>query len=285
MTRRHPDHALVSNPQDTTPPRRRAAQQFAWHSGTHATRPPAIPMAQRRTRHTHDTPDANPHSLPLRSTAQRRTHDTPDTACRCISRNVRSKLTSTNPQIPCACPDFATPNTRTHARTANFSHRATKFQLPRTIPCASDMHPESHTRHAKRMSQRVISCVHATRPDANPHSTAPPTQPAACPRHTLRHTRHARDPQPATRNARSPCVHATRPKPNPHGTAPRMPTGTLKHARSPQPATRTRQKCARHHTHTHARSARGATARASLTSQIPAQGHGFENLVVATPPP
>ena len=28
---------------------------------------PAIPMAQRHTRHTRDAPDTNPHSLPLRS--------------------------------------------------------------------------------------------------------------------------------------------------------------------------------------------------------------------------
>ena len=110
MTRRHPDHALVSNPQDTAPPRGRAAQQSPWHSATHATRPPTIPVAQRRTRHTRDAPDPNPHSLPLRSTAQRRTRDTPDAACRCVPRNIPSKLTSTNPRIPCACHDFTTPN-------------------------------------------------------------------------------------------------------------------------------------------------------------------------------
>ena len=35
------------------------------------------------------------------------------------------------------------------------------------------MHPESHACHAKRMSHHVISRVHAARPDANPHDTAP----------------------------------------------------------------------------------------------------------------
>ena len=96
------------------------------------------------------------------------------------------------------------------------------------------MHPESHACHAKRMSQHVISYVHATRPDANPHGTAPPTRPATRPRHTLRRARHARSPQPATRNARSPCVHATRSEPNPqaHGTAPRHARG---HAQSTRP--------------------------------------------------
>ena len=141
MTRRHPHHALVSNPQDTertgrpailmaqrhpretssnprgtAPPTRHAQQQSPCHSGAHATRPAAIPMAQRRPRHTRDTPDAHRHSLPLRSTAQRRTRDTPDAACRCVPRNVRSKLTSANPRIPCACHDFATPNARPHTR-------------------------------------------------------------------------------------------------------------------------------------------------------------------------
>ena len=74
MTRRHPDHALISNPQDTAPPRGRPAQQSPWHSdtharrpaaipmhsATHATRPAAIPMAQR---HAGDTPSSNPHGI------------------------------------------------------------------------------------------------------------------------------------------------------------------------------------------------------------------------------
>ena len=144
MTRRHP--------QDTAPPRGRPAQQSPWHSdtharrpaatprhsATHATRPAAIPMAQRHQatrpaaipmaqRHTRDTPDAHRHSLPLRSTAQRRTPDTPDAACRCVPRKVRSKLTSTNPQIPCACHDFATPNARPHTRFASQGHEIQRF--------------------------------------------------------------------------------------------------------------------------------------------------------------
>ena len=50
--------ALISNPQDTAPPRGRPAQQSPWHSDTHARRPAAIPMAQR---HPGDTPSSNPH--------------------------------------------------------------------------------------------------------------------------------------------------------------------------------------------------------------------------------
>ena len=46
-----------------------------------------------------NTCDANPYSLTLHSTAQRRTDNTSDAACCCVLRNIRSKLTSTNPQI------------------------------------------------------------------------------------------------------------------------------------------------------------------------------------------
>ena len=167
MTRRHPDHALVSNPQDTAPPRGRAAQQSPWHSGTHARRPAAIPMAQR---HTRDTPDAHRHSLPLRSTAQRRTRDTPDAACRCVPRNVRSKLTSTNPRIPCACHDFATPNTRTRARTRDLSHRATKssdfsyrvrFPAPATQNDAQRGHRSHHSPRLPRETHAACALPHA----------------------------------------------------------------------------------------------------------------------------
>ena len=77
----------LSNPQDTAPPRGRAAQQSSWPSGTHAQQQspwhssthvffdssalisvqPSVtrkrvedkPVAQRHTRHTRDTPDAH----------------------------------------------------------------------------------------------------------------------------------------------------------------------------------------------------------------------------------
>ena len=109
------------------------------------------------------------------------------------------------------------------------------------------MHPESHACHAKRMSQRVKSCVHATRPDANPHGTAPPTRPATYPRHTLD------TPDPCSLPRETHVRHAcTKHAPDPIPTAQRRdtPATCFKHARSPQPATRTRQKCARRHTRT-----------------------------------
>ena len=187
--RRHPDHVL-DNPQDTAPPRGHAGKQSPWHSRTHATRPAAILMAQRHTRHARDTPDAHRHSLPLRSTAQRRTRDTPDAACRCVPRNVRPKLTSTNPRIPCACHDFATPNTRTRARTRDLSHRATKssdfsyrVRFPARCPARPPVAP--FPTPATRIHLRDTSGGHLA-----PH----------LPRETHAHQRpNARFPTPATR--------------------------------------------------------------------------------------
>ena len=59
-------------------------------------------------------------------------------ACHCALRNVRSKLTSTNQRIPCACHDFVAPHTSTRTRAA-ISHRATKSNGF-----------SSRTRHARR---------------------------------------------------------------------------------------------------------------------------------------
>ena len=234
MAQRHPAH-----------------QQFAWHSGTHATRPAAISMAQRRTRHTRDTPDAHRHSLPLRSTAQGRTRDMPDAACRCVPRNVRSKLTFANPRIPLRLPRFRNAQRApAHAicrtgprKPAILATAHNSLRLPRgsTVQCLPERINASEVPHLPRetqvAAQRVKSCACATRPEPNPHGRAPPARP-----------RHA-----------------------------------SQHARSPQPATRTRQKCARR-PRTRSQCAR-RHSESVAPSRIPAQGHGFENLVVATPPP
>ena len=113
------------------------------------------------------------------------------------------------------------------------------------------MHPESHACHAKRMSQRVKSRVHATRPERNPHGTAPPARPPS----TLPARSNTHDPRslPREKHVRRAC---TKHAPNPIPMAQRrqhargMPAACLQHARSPQPATRTRQECARRHTRT-----------------------------------
>ena len=57
-TRRHPHDALLTNPNDTAPPRPRPGQQSPKHGATERTRCPAIPMAQR---HPRDTRTSNPH--------------------------------------------------------------------------------------------------------------------------------------------------------------------------------------------------------------------------------
>ena len=134
MTRRHPHHVLLSNPQDTAPPRGRAAQQSPWHSATHATRPPAIPMAQRHPRRVPSWHSA--------AHATRATRPTPIvTACHCVPRHSAAHATrptqpaaafqetsapSSHPQIH----GFPAPATVSHrptrARTRDLSHRATK---------------------------------------------------------------------------------------------------------------------------------------------------------------
>ena len=122
MARRRPDHALVSNPQHTAPPRGRAAQQSPWHS------------------HPRDTPTSNLHGTAPHTRCARRQSPQPATAFQGTAPHAQhagrspaaafqetsapSLLTSTNPRIPCACHDFATPSARTRARTADFSHRA-----------------------------------------------------------------------------------------------------------------------------------------------------------------
>ena len=313
---RHPRETPSSNPHGTAPPTRHAQQQSPWHSGTHATRPAAIPMAQRRTRHTRDTPDAHRHCLPLRSTAQRRTRDTHDAACRCVPRNARSKLTSANPRIPCACHGFATPNARPRTRFLAQGHENLRFWRPRTIHCAchadppsnafpsASMHPKSHTCHAKRRSQRVKSCARATRPEPNPHGRAPATHlpartiPAAC--HAKRtlamHVQNASGTQ-SPRHSAAACPRHARGTPDPRSlprkTMPRSQKCARRHTRTlatrPIPAACHAKRCPGH------KNAHGATRRRSqctrrhsesvAPSRIPAQGHGFENLVGANPPP
>ena len=87
--------------------------------------------------------------------------------------------------------------------------------------------PAARLRHARSPQPATRNarppCVHATRPEPNPHGTAPP---AARPRHTLRHARHARSPQPATRN------DAQRGHRSHH--SPRLPRGTVAMHAAPQ---------------------------------------------------
>ena len=57
MTQRHPDDALVSNPNDTAPPRRRPGQQSLRHGATQST--PCSPILMTR-RHPHHALVSNP---------------------------------------------------------------------------------------------------------------------------------------------------------------------------------------------------------------------------------
>ena len=160
-TRRHPEHALLTNPDDTAPPTPCPDQQSPRHGATERTACPAIPMAKGHpretpssnphgtappTRHaqqqspwhsgthatrpaaiptaqrrTRDTPDAHRHSLPLRSSAARPTRPTQPAAA-----FPETSAPSSHPQIH-GFPAPATISQRpTRARARDFSHRATK---------------------------------------------------------------------------------------------------------------------------------------------------------------
>ena len=89
---------LTSHPHGIAPPTRRAHQQSAWHSATHATRTPAIRMAQRHPRHTH-TSNAHGTAPPTRHAHQpsawhSATHATRSPAIRTAQRHPRDPLTS-----------------------------------------------------------------------------------------------------------------------------------------------------------------------------------------------
>ena len=185
MTRRHPDDALISNPNDTAPPRRGPGQQSQRHGATQRTRCPAISMAQRHPcntptsnshgqQHPRDTPSSNPHgtAAPTRRAQQQspwHSAKTPIvTACHCVPRHSAAHATrptqpaaafqetsapSPHPQIH-GFPAPATISQRpTCARTRDMSHRATKTsdfsdRARFTAPSAfpsASMHPKSHT--------------------------------------------------------------------------------------------------------------------------------------------
>ena len=323
MTRRHPHHALVSNPQDlrhgatertgrpaipmaqrhpretpssnphgTAPPTRHAQQQSPWHSGTHATRPAGIPMAQRRTRHSRDTPDAHRHSLPLRSTAQRRARDTPDAAAplrsekRPLQAHIRKSTDSLRlPRFRNAQHAPAHAICRTGPRNpAILATAHDSLRLPRgsTVQSAS-MHPKSHTgrsasNHARaRDTPRTQSPRHGAADTARQHapSTLPArTIPAAC--HAKRTLAMRVQNTPGTQSPRHSAT--ARPLARPRHTSNTPDPRSLPAKRCPGPknahgATRRRSQCTRRHSESVA------------PSRIPAQGHGFENLVGATPPP
>ena len=294
MAQRHPRETPSSNPHATAPPTRHAQQQSPWHSGTQATRPAAIPMAQRRTRHTRDTPDAHRHSLPLRSTAQRRTRDTPDAACRCVPRNIRSKLTSANPRI---LPRFRNAQRapahaicRTGPRNpAILAPAHDSLRLPRgsTVQCLPERINASGIPRLPRETQvtarkimrardtpRTQSPRHSARrhgPPARSQHAPARTIPAAChAKRTLamraqntpgtQSPRHSAAARPPARSQHAPSTYDSRslPRktmPRSHH-PPRVPVDTIPHACH---ATRTR----------HTSSARGATARASLRAGFP----------------
>ena len=136
MTQRHPDEALVTNPQDTAPPTPCPGQQSPRHGATQST--PCSPILMAR-RHPHHALVSNPHgtATPTRDAQQQSpwhsaTHATRPAAIPMAQRHPRDTPTS-NPHGTAP----PTPHAR-HARRPS-SQPATAFHG--TAP---------HTRHARR---------------------------------------------------------------------------------------------------------------------------------------
>ena len=244
---------------------------------------------------------------------------------RCVHASPRRPRESTFATPPVATfPDTChVKRTRTNVQNARFPTPATRIHPPvpsRARTCIWS--PTPATRNARP------PCVHATRPDANPHDTAPRTRRRGMPAARPRHARDTPDPRslPRETHVRHACTqHA--PTADPDDTAPRHARGTpqtrrnprslprethvlhvcTQHATNPIPTARRRDTSAtrpRHASNTpdprslpreNDKNVRGTTRRRSqrtrrhsesvAPSRIPAQGHGFEKLVVATPPP
>ena len=246
MTQRHPDNALVSNPKDTAPPRRRPGQQLPRHGATqttpcspilmtlrhpdHAlvsnpqdTAPPRGRAAQQSPSHSgaHAT---RPPAIPMAQRHTRHTRDTPTpihTACHCVPRRAtrrtqpaaafqETSAPSSHPQIH----GFPAPATisqpQTRACTRDLSHRATK---------TSDFSDRARfTAPATRIHRPVPSRAHQCI-----RSPTPATRNAGRSRKIMRVCDTPGTQSPRQSAASTPAAH---------------PRHTSQHAQSPQPATR-----------------------------------------------
>ena len=329
ITQRHPHHALISNPQDTAPPRGRPAQQSPctatptrdaqqqspWHSATHATRPAAIPMAQR---HPRDTPSSNPHgTAPHAPHARhaRRPSSQPATAFhgtaphmrharrslplrskkRPLQAHIRKSTDSLRlPRFRNAQPAPAHAISRTDPRKPAISATAhDSLRLPRgsTVQCLPERINASEVPHLPRETQVAARKIMRVRDAPNPIPTARRRArghaPGTLPERTIPAACHAKRPL-AMRVQNTPGTQS------PRHSAATHPRHTSQHARNtPDPRSLPRKTMPRsHHPPRLPRDMRAThlqcTRRHSESvapSRIPAQGHGFENLVGATPPP
>ena len=256
---------------------RHAQQQSPWHSAaraTRATRPTPIVTA------CHCVPGTAPHARHARRSLPLRSQKSP------LQAHIRKSTDSLRlPRFRNAQRAPAHAMCRTGPRNPAFlatTHASLRLPRGSTVQCLPERIHASDVPHLLRETQvaaRKIMRVRDTPRTQSPRHGAASTQrhtrgtppsthdPCSLPRET--HVDHA-----CTKRARNPIPTAQR-----RGT----PAACLKHARSPQPATRTRQKCARR-PRTRSQCAR-RHSESVAPSRIPAQGHGFENLVVATPPP
>ena len=168
--------ACVANPNGAARLARHVGRQSQWRSVLHA--PQRRPCSQSPPAFRATPPRAAPAA----------------SACRCVLRNARSTLTSTNQRIPCACHDFAPPHTSTRARPISRTGPQNpavsaaahgSLRRPRkTMPGDSAGHAIPHACHTKRTLRARIP-MPVTRNHAHGASRWPPF------------------PTPAMRNARS----------------------------------------------------------------------------------
>ena len=192
MTRRHPEHALLTNPNDRAPPRGRPArtatptrdarQQSPWHSDARATRPAAIPMA-----HPGDTPSSNPHG-----TAPHAPH----------ARRARPPSSQ-----PAAAFHGTAPNARRARRSLPL--RSTKHPLPAHIRKTTDSLRLPRFCNAQRAPAHALCRTGPRNPAILPTSHDSLRLPRGSTVSCLPEHISIRSPTPATRNAgRSASNHA-----------------------------------------------------------------------------
>ena len=161
MTRRHPDDALISNPNDTARPRRSPRHQSPRHGATKTTPWSANPKTRRHPEHALLT---NPNDT------------APPTPCpgQQSPRHGATERTG-RPAIP-----MAKRHPREDAQQQSPWHSAAHATRPAAIPMA-----QRHPRDSPN------SNPHGTAPHAR-HARRPSSQPATAFHGTAPHTRHAR---------------------------------------------------------------------------------------------
>ena len=235
MAQRHPRDTPSSNPHGTAAPTRPAQQQSPWHSAKHATRAtrptPIVTAAFHgtapHTRHARRSLPQRSKKRPLQAHIRKSTDSLRLPRFRNAQRAPAHAICRTGPRKPAilatahdslrlprgstvqCLPERINASEVPHLprETQVAARKITRVcdtpgtQSPRqsaaSMPAACPRHTSQHARSPQPATRNARwQCVYKTRPEPNPHGTAP--------RHTrgtpAAHLQHARSPQPATRN-------------------------------------------------------------------------------------